>query len=219
MDFAEARRNMVNGQVKPNGVTDPRIFQAMQDIPRERFAPPALASRALADEDLALGGGRVLLQPMTIAKLIQLALPRPGERALVVASGTGYGAAILASVGVSVVAVEGDEALLAVAGPALASSGLPTGSLRQIAGDPAAAPEGGPYDLILIEGAVPSIPPTLSGALAEGGRLVGIRVLAGRSGAAVIGRRIAGSFSVVEAFDASAPILPAFAPKPGFVFA
>ena len=115
MDFAEARRFMVDGQLRPNRIEDPRIVSAMRDLPRERFAPPALAARAYADADLPLPGGRAMMQPMVLAKLVQLAGLRRGERALVVAAGTGFGAALMAAIGGSVTAVESDPALLAIA--------------------------------------------------------------------------------------------------------
>ena len=83
--FAEARNRMVDSQVRPNRVIDPRITGAMRRLPRERFLPPGLASLAYADEDVPLGNGRVLMQPMAIARLVQLAAPMRGEQALVVA--------------------------------------------------------------------------------------------------------------------------------------
>ncbi|WP_424136449.1 protein-L-isoaspartate O-methyltransferase family protein [Roseomonas chloroacetimidivorans] len=219
MDYAEARRRMVDGQIKPNRVTDPRIFRAMQEVPRELFVPANLRSRALADEDLALGGGRVLLQPMVIARLIQTAAPRTAERVLVAASGTGYGAALLGHMGCQVVAVEDDPALLAIAGPALASAGLPPGAVRQQQGNPAAGfPEAAPYDLIVVEGAIPAVPPALAEQLSEGGRIVAIRLTPGKAGAAILGRRVAGQLSTVEVFDVRGTLLPAFAPKPHFQF-
>jgi protein-L-isoaspartate(D-aspartate) O-methyltransferase len=219
MDYAEARRRMVDGQVRPNRVTDPRILLAMQEVPREFFVPAALRVRALSDEDLALGGGRVLLQPMVIARLLQLAGPGAAERVLVLASGTGYGAALLAHMGCQVVAVEDDKALLESAGPALASSGLAAGSVRQQVGNPAAGfPEGAPYELIVIEGAIPAVPPSLVEQLAEGGRLVAIRREPGEAGSAIIGRRVGGHLSVVDAFDVRGTLLPAFTPKPAFQF-
>jgi protein-L-isoaspartate(D-aspartate) O-methyltransferase len=98
-DYTAARNLMVDGQVRPNKVYDPRIIAAMRRLPRERFVPPALAARAYADEDVNLGNGRALMEPMVIARLVQMAAVRPGERALVVASGTGYGAALLAACG------------------------------------------------------------------------------------------------------------------------
>ena len=220
MDYAAARKRMVDGQLKPNRVTDPRILLAFQDLPRESFVPPALAGRSLSDEDLPLGGGRFLLQPMSLAKLIQLATPRTGERALVAASGTGYGAAVLAYLGLEVTAVEDDSALLALAVSALPGAGLPAGAVRQRTGNPASPDAAeGPFDVILIEGAVPSVPPSLAALLAEGGRLVAVRRTAAEPGAAIIARRVAGAISTVEAFDCRTPLLPAFAPKPGFAFA
>ncbi|MBP0443987.1 protein-L-isoaspartate O-methyltransferase [Roseomonas sp. SSH11] len=220
MDYAEARRRMVDGQIRPNRVTDPRILEALRDVPRELFVPQALRVRALADEDLALGGGRVLLQPMIIARMIQLALPRPGERVLVVASGPGYGAAIMAHVGAQVVAVEDEPGLAAMGDAGIAASGLPAGGLRRQHGSSAAGlPEGAPYDLIFIEGAVPAVPPALSGQLSEGGRLVAIMRQPHEVGSAVLGRRVAGVFSTAKAFDipgTQLPLLPDFTPKPGF---
>ncbi|MFH5925738.1 protein-L-isoaspartate O-methyltransferase family protein [Roseomonas xinghualingensis] len=219
MNYAEARRRMVDGQVRPNRVTDHRILRAMQEVPRELFVPENLRVRSLSDEDLALGGGRVLLQPMVIAQLLQLAEPRPAERVLLLASGTGYGAALLAHMGCQVVAVEDDKALLELAGPALAASDLPAGAIRQHQGNPAAGfPDGAPYDLILIEGAVSSVPPALVDQLTDGGRLVAIRCAPGEAGSAIIGRRVAGHLSIAEAFDVRGTPIPAFAPKPGFQF-
>ena len=220
MDFAEARKRMVDGQVKPNRVTDPRIFLAMQEIPRELFVPPPLRARALADEDLALGGGRVLLQPMSIGRLVQLAAPRPGERVLVLAAGPGYGAAVLAHMGAQVVALEDDPAIAALGDAAIKASRLPAGSLRrEIGASPAGLASGAPYDLILVEGAIPAVPPAVSGQLGEGGRLVAIRRAPGEVGSAILGRRIGGSFSATEAFDLRSALLPAFMPRPGFVLA
>ena len=217
MDFAEARRRMVDGQVRPKRVTDPRILEAMRAVPRELFVPAPLRARALADEDIALGGGRVMLQPMTVARLIQLGLPRPGERVLVLASGTGYGAALIAHGGAEVVAVENEPAIAALGDEGIAASGLRPGSLRRVAGDPAAGlPDGAPYDLILVEGAIPAVPAALPAQLAEGGRLVAIRRAPGEAGSAILGRRTAGSFSAVPQFNAQTSLLPAFSPRPGF---
>ncbi|MBI0535156.1 protein-L-isoaspartate O-methyltransferase [Roseomonas sp. KE2513] len=220
MDFAEARKRMVDGQVRPNRVTDPRILLALLEVPRELFVPQALRVRALADEDLALGNGRVLLQPMTIARMLQLAAPRPGERVLVVSAGTGYGAALLAHIGAQVVALEDDPVLADLGSTAIAACHLPPGSFRREAGLATAGfPAGAPFDLILVEGAIPAVPPALVEQLAEGGRLVTIRQPPGRVGAAILGRRVGGSFSAVEAFDVQGTPLPAFTPRPGFLLA
>ncbi|UFN51005.1 protein-L-isoaspartate O-methyltransferase [Roseomonas sp. OT10] len=217
MDTAQARRYMVDGQLRPNKVTDPRLIDAMLRLPRERFVPRAQAARAYADADLPLGDGRVMIQPMMQARLLQLGTPRPGDRVLVVGAGTGYAAALLAELGTHVVALEESAALLAAARDSLAASAP---AVQLVQGPlPAGWPAGAPYDLILVEGAVEQIPEALAGQLAEGGRLVAVTVPPGRAGTAVIGRHAGGSFSTVEAFDCHTATLPGFAPRQGFVFA
>ncbi len=216
----ESRRFMVDGQLRPNKVTDPRIIAAMLDLPRDAFLPAALASRAHADDDVALPGGRVLIQPMMIAKLLQLLGLRDGDRLLVVAAGSGYGAAVAARAGARVTALDDDAGLVAIARRVLPSV-LPAGSVTVVEGPVTAGhAAGAPYDAILIEGEIPAIPAPISAQLAEGGRLV--TVLAGTrrgTGArAVVGTRAGGSFSVVDAFDCATRALPAFQPAPAFVF-
>ena len=110
MDYADARKRMVDGQLRPNRVTDPRVLDAMRELPREDFLPPRPRARAYADEDVPLPGGRAMVAPMVIARLAQLAAVRPGDRALVVCAGTGYGAAVLARCGARVTALEADAA-------------------------------------------------------------------------------------------------------------
>src|SRR5271163_1393028 len=119
MDTQAARTMMVDGQVRPNKVTDPRIIAAMRKIAREKFLPPHCAALAYTDEDVPLGGGRYLMEPMVLARLVQTAALRPNENVLVVAAGSGYGAAVLASCGVRVTALEEDPALLSLARTAL----------------------------------------------------------------------------------------------------
>ncbi|WP_149537452.1 protein-L-isoaspartate O-methyltransferase family protein [Siccirubricoccus phaeus] len=218
MDYADARRRMVDGQLRPSRVTDPRVLEAMRTLPREAFLPPPLQSRAYADEDVPLPGGRALLKPMAIARLLQLLEPRPGDRGLVLCTGTGYGAACLGHAGVRVVAMEADSGLAGLARAAWAAT-LPAGMVRLEAGSPTAGhPAGAPYDLILIEGEVPEIPAALADQLAEGGRLAAVLGEGRRQGRAVLGRRIGGTVSLVPAFDCAAPALPEFQPAPSFVF-
>ncbi len=217
MDYAEARLRMVDGQIRPNRVTELRLLEALRSVPREAFVPAAAASRAYADEEVPLPGGRALMQPMLLARLLQLAAVRPDERVLVVCAGSGYGAALVARLGARVVALEADAGLRALATKALA--GLGVGSLRIEAGDPtqgyAAA---APFDVILVEGAIPAVPESLSAQLAEGGRLVAVLAEGRGQGVAMLGRRQGGNLTLTAEFDATVAALPAFQPAPGFVF-
>lgn len=218
MDFAEARRHMVDGQLRPNRVEDPRIVAALRELPRERFAPAALVARAYADADLPLPGGRAMLKPLVLARLVQLAGLKRGERALVVAAGTGFGAALMAAIGGIVSAVENDPALLAIARAALPAA-APTDSVTLVEADPAQGhAAGAPYDVIMIEGGVAEVPRAIEEQLAEGGRLVTIGLAGGPPGRALLVRRAGGAFSVTQEFDAHAPALPAFAAAPAFAF-
>lgn len=222
MDFADARKRMVDGQLRPTRVTDPRVLAAMKELPRERFLPPQLASRAYLDEDIPLPGGRrALIEPVILARMVQMLAVREGERALVVAAGTGYGAAVLARCGAQVVALEEEPELVAIARAALTETLPATVPVRVLTGSVVAGhAAGAPYDAILIEGQVAEIPRAISDQLAEGGRLAAVLGAAptGRAPRAVLGRRIAGTFSVSDAFDCATVTLPEFQPAPGFVF-
>lgn len=217
MDFAEARRWMVDGQIRPNRVTDPGLLEAMRSLPREAFLPAVAAPLAYADEEVPLPGGRAVPRPMVLAQLLQLAAPRAGERALVVCAGTGYGAAVLAKLGCRVVALEPEAALRAIAAQALAM--LNPGATRLEAGNPLAGfAAAAPYDLILVEGEIPEVPQALADQLAEAGRLVAVLGEGRGRGRAVLGRRVQGALSLHEAFDAPIAALPMFRPAAGFVF-
>lgn len=227
-DFTTARELMVDGQLRPTKVTDARVLEAMRRLPRERFLPPALATLAYIDEDVPLPGGRVLMEPLVLARLIQLAAPRAGERALVIGAGTGYGAAVLAATGASVVALEEDRTLLALARGALAALAPSV----VVAEGPLGAgwPSGAPWDLIFIEGAVPAVPATIAEQLRhEAGRLVTVLAASGLAasgsasaghgiGRAVLAERTPSGLAMRPAFDCATPMLPAFRPAPSFVF-
>jgi protein-L-isoaspartate(D-aspartate) O-methyltransferase len=215
MDYADARRRMVDGQIRPNKVSDPRLLEALGDLPRERFLPPPLRTRAYLDEDVSLPRGRALMEPMVLARLVQLLAPRPGARALVVGAGTGYGAAVLARMGAAVTAVEEEAELAAIAREAFAAC-LPPAAVRVVEDLPAA--DGEAFDAILVEGEVPEVPERLSGLLAQGGRLAAVLGGGRRNGTAVLGQRIGGAFTVTPAFDCAVAALPAFAPPARFVF-
>lgn len=208
---AAARRNMVEGQLAPNQIVDPALTAAMAGVPREAFVTGKLRSVAYLDEDLALGEGRYLMEPMVLGRLLQEAAPQKGEKALVVACGSGYGAAILAHLGLKVRALECDAALAQAAKANLAPNegievSVVTGPLA--AGDAAAQP----FDVVFIEAAVEEVPRALLDQLAEGGRLVTVVRAAGGVGKATLFLRAGESLARRSLFDAATPLLPARIP-------
>jgi protein-L-isoaspartate(D-aspartate) O-methyltransferase len=215
--FTEARENMVNSQIRPNKVSDPRILSAMRHIPREVFLPAAVLSLAYVDEDIPLGNGRYMMEPMVLARLLQGAQLQENERVLVVGAGPGYGAAVMAACGCRVTALEEDDSLIALARAILPAQApgvtLVTGPLS--AGWPANAP----YDVIVIEGAVPAIPSALVGQLQqETGRLLAVLRGEGRTTQAVIGEATAAGLGTYPMFDCGTPPIPSLALAPAFEF-
>ncbi len=217
-DFAAARRNMVDGQVRTADVTDLRIISAMQEVPRERFVAPAMAQLAYLDLDLPAGegatGARRLLKPMVLAKLIQAADLAATDRVLDVGCVTGYAAALLARVAGEVVALEQDAALIARARAALAGAA----NVSVVAGPLSQGwAQGAPYDAILMEGATEIAPETLLRQLKAGGRLVCV-LGAGPGAKATLFRRAGAEVGSRPLFDAGAPLLPGFVKPPAFAF-
>jgi protein-L-isoaspartate(D-aspartate) O-methyltransferase len=214
-DFAAQRRNMVDGQVRTADVTDLRIISAMMEVPRERFVPASAAALAYLDRDLPVGeGGRRLLKPMVLAKLVQAAGIGPADRVLDVGCATGYAAALLARLAAEVVALERDGGLLTEARAGLAglsNVSLVMGPLE--AGWQAAAP----YDAILLEGATEVVPEPLCRQLKDGGRLVCVQG-AGPDAKATLYLRSGDDIGGRTLFDAGAATLPGFAKAPAFSF-
>lgn len=217
-DFAAARANMIESQVRPNGITDSRIIAAMEQVAREDFVPESRKSVAYVDDDVQLQadrGPRFLIEAMAFAKLLQLAQVKATDRVLCVGAATGYGSAVLARLAAGVVALECDSALAAVARRTLkdlAHVKVVEGPLES------GAKAQGPFDVILIEGRVAEVPQMLLGQLAEGGRLVAAVGETEMARACVYTSGKQG-VSLRHAFDASVAALPGFArKKPAFVF-
>jgi protein-L-isoaspartate(D-aspartate) O-methyltransferase len=217
-DFALARRNMIDGQLRPNRVTNSLLLTVIADLPRERFLPDGLKSVAYADGDVPLGGGRFLMEPMVLARLIQTLQPAADEKALVVASGRGYGAALLSRLVKEVVALESDRALASSAAQTMKD--LRIDNVEQVVGPmEAGVPASAPYDLILIEGAVREIPSVMLDQLAEGGRLATVVANgSGPLGVAQLLMKEGGVTSGRSLFDAGTRVLPGFTPPQGFSF-
>lgn len=221
IDFARVRRMMVDHQLRTYDITDLGILTAMNEVPRERFAPQD--KRALAYSDLSLpvaegeGGARHLLPPMIFGRLLQNLRLMAGERALVVAGGLGYEATVMARLGAKVVVAEPDAALAERTRELLAESGA--GEVEVVAGGIAeGCPEKGPYDVIFVNGAAQKRPEALLAQLAEDGRL-GIIVGDGsRTSRASVFLRSGDTVGARAIFDAAAPLLPALREEPGFVF-
>lgn len=213
MDYVEARKHMVNSQVRTNDVTDLRLQAVLETVPRENFLPAGLKDQAYVEREIAYAPGRTLLRARDLAKLVAAA--DIGERDLVldVACGAGYSTAVLAGLAEMVVAVEADEALSASAQEALTEIGIDNAAV--VAGDPPkGAPSQGPFDVIFIGGAIAQEPEALLKQLKEGGRLAAIRRTDGVS-RGVVYRRDGDAFAARTVFDAStAAVLPEFqAPK------
>jgi protein-L-isoaspartate(D-aspartate) O-methyltransferase len=216
IDFANARRMMVDGQIRPSDVTDRDLIAAMLEVPRERFVPPALASVAYLDRDLPVDGWRTLLKPMVLARLIQAAEVGADDRILDVACGTGYASALLARLNATVVALEDDPARERGCANTLAQLGI--ANVTTVGGPLAAGWSAlAPYDVILVNGAFEVEPQALFGQLKDGGRLVGI-LGGGHDGKAMLYRKDRGEVGGRILFDASAPVLQAFKKAPAFVF-
>lgn len=217
-DFVLARRNMVDGQLRPNRVTNAQLLAAIGELPRERFLPAGLQSVAYADDDVPLGKGRFLMEPMVLARLLQTLQPLAEDKALVVASGAGYGAALLARLVKAVVAVEADAGLAGSAEQTIRNLGIT--NVQQVVGrmEEGCAAQAS-YDVILIEGAVQKVPPAILDQLAEGGRLgTVIAAPTGMLGVAHLMVKEGGVASGRPLFDAGTPPLPGFAAPPRFTF-
>jgi protein-L-isoaspartate(D-aspartate) O-methyltransferase len=217
MDYAAARLNMVESQVRPNRVTDPRIVMAMLELPREKFLPKALRGVAYVDEDVPLGNGRYLTEPMVLARLLQAAAIAPEDTVLEIGTATGYGAAVMSRLAGKVVALESDSALATTAAATLAELGIRNvvaveGPLAQ------GHPQHAPYNVILFSGGVEYVPQAVIEQLAEGGRLLAVVRPPGEAGRATLTSRIGGSVSTRAIFDAASPILPGLRRETGFVF-
>lgn len=207
---------MVLSQLEPNQVTDPSVTEAMASVPREAFVPSHLAGVAYVDEDLEIAPGRYVIEPVVLARMLQAADIKPGDLVLDIGCGTGYSTAVLARLAATVVALENESDLAARA----------TETLARLAVDNAAVVTGplalgmaaqGPYDVIVLQGAIPDLPAALGEQLADDGRLVAVTGSGGTGKATLFGRHD-GVISGAILFDAGIPPLPGFEQPDEFIF-
>ncbi len=217
MDFAAARYRMIQNQIRTNRVTDPVIIEAMGELERERFLPEPLRGIAYVDEDVPLGNGRFLIEPLAAALLLQAAAIDADDIVLDIGCGTGYLSALIARMASAVVSLESDAALAELAAKNLTELGLDTVTVLN---GPLSCgwPEQAPYDVIIFGGAVCEVPAGILDQLADGGRLVAVIASDKGVGRGTLFLRRGGSVSRRPLFDSSIALLPEFSPQPIFRF-
>lgn len=214
-DYSARRTMMVDTQVRPSDVTKFPIIDAMLTVPRELFVPDTQRELAYMGENVDLGSGRVLLEPRTMGKMLDALDVQPHEVALDLGCGLGYSTAILARLAETVVAVEADPEMAADAQRTLSETGVDNAAV--IEGEPAeGAAKHGPYDVIMVQGAVAQVPEALLDQLREGGR-IGCIFMEGNVGIARIGYRLDGQITWRSAFNATAPVVNGFEKQHDFV--
>ncbi|MGB0921628.1 MAG: protein-L-isoaspartate O-methyltransferase family protein [Alphaproteobacteria bacterium] len=207
-NFKAQRENLVEGQIRPHGVTDPRIADAVRAVPRENFVPKALRAVAYMEDPVEIAPGRALMPAMSFARMVQVADLEGHETALDIGCGFGYSAAVLSSLVDTVIALEDTEEMVAAAEEKLAD--LEIGNVAVVHG---ALNEGvasqGPYDVIFLEGSVEQVPDTLLDQLVDGGRLIAVVNEDGRGEIRTYVKDATGA-SDRSNYDALVPALPGF---------
>lgn len=217
IDFAAARQLMVECQVRTNKVTDPAIIAAMEEIPRERFVGRDLQGVAYLDEDLPLGNGRYLIEPMVLARMLQTVEIKPSDVVLDIGGATGYSAAVIARLASTVIAIEPEPAVVQATTDILTE--LSIDNVAVVEQDMASGyPAQAPYDVILFQGSVADVPDQIVDQLADGGRLCAVIADGSEPGRATLMLRRGGNVSQRVIFDANIPPLPGFEKAPSFVF-
>lgn len=214
-DFTVRRRIMVDTQVRPSDVTKFPIIEAMLTVPREPFVPASQREAAYCGDNIDLGGGRVLLEPRTLAKMLDALDVSADELVLDIGCGYGYSSAVVARMAQAVVAVEEDETMMGEAEELLSDIGadnviLHAGPLTE------GAAEHGPYDVIIVQGGVGDLPEPLEAQLKEGGRIACI-LMNGALGSVSIGYKLGGVVTWRFEFNAGAPVLAGFEKQRSFV--
>lgn len=215
-NYAARRTMMVDTQVRPSDVTKFPIIDAMLSVPREAFVPGSLREAAYIGENVPLGRQRVVLEPRTLAKMLDGLDIGLDDLVLDIGCGLGYSSAVMARMAEAVIAVEEDDEMFEEAQGILMEQGADNVVLHH-APLVEGAPKHGPYDVIVVEGAVVRLPEPLTDQLKEGGRIACL-FSEGALGVVRIGHKIDGKMTWRDAFNAGAPVLPGFEPHAEFTF-
>ena len=218
LQFAHSRKNMVDCQLRPNKVTDERVLTAFETLPREEFVPRNQRAIAYVDEDLPLPGGRSMMEPMVLSRIVQALDVQQHHSVLVVGGSTGYATAIMACLADSVISIETRTQLVEKSQETLVACGLDNAVAIKGRLTDGFAKEA-PYHRILIEGSVETVPDTLLGQLSADGMLAAIwRPKDHPVGVASIWTRAGTGFVRKPLFDAQVPLLDEFRAKREFIF-
>lgn len=217
MDYAAARLNMVENQIRTNNVIDPAVTRALAEIPREIFVPKPMRGFAYVDDDLDVGGGRFIIEPLILARLVSGAGIKPDDVVLNIGDATGYATAVLSRLAQTVVTLECDGEWAGRAGQTLNDLGVDNAAVVQGALELGFGAQA-PYDVIVFSGAVTEIPQAICRQLTDGGRLVAVVEAVPGVGKGTLVVRVGDTFGRRILFDAATPLLPGFVPKPKFVF-
>ena len=215
----DARRaSMVDSQIRTNNVTSEAVIEAIESVAREDFVPEPLRSVAYVDDDIALEGGRCVIEPRVLARMLQAVKPDASSHALVVGVSTGYAAAVLSRLARTVVAEESVSTHAETATAVLEEQGITNvvieqGPLLQ------AAAEHGPFDIVLFAGSIAQVPANLMDFLEQGGRAIAVVAETGEGfGNTVVWTRFGDHLGQQSVFDAFVPALPEFDPPKSFSF-
>lgn len=207
-DYAQRRTFMVDTQVRPSDVTKFPIIDAMLTVPREAFTPRDKREAAYVGENIEIASGRVMLEPRTLAKMLDALAFTGRELVLDIGAGYGYSAAVISQMSEAVIAIEDDSDMVSEAQGALSENGA-DGVVMQEATLNEGAPEHGPYDVIIIEGGIETLPSAIADQVKDGGKIVAL-FMDGELGTVRVGYKQGGEITWRFAFNAAAPVLPGF---------
>lgn len=213
--FATRRRTMVDTQVRPSDVTKFPIIEALLSVPKELYVPVSQREATYVGENLRLGDDRVILDPRTMAKMLDVLDIQPDEMVLDIGCGLGYSSAILAQLAEAVIAVEEDADLATEAQSTLSAEDVDNVAVLEAPLTEGAAKHG-PYDVVVVQGAVAALPAAITDQVKESGRIICL-FMEGNLGVARLGHKSDGHISWRQCFNASAPVLPGFTKQDAFV--